>query len=409
MQQRSDLTFKANKSIPRHNWFTLTPAYSRELVGRILEQYDSENYSVLDPFSGTGTTPLTAASMGFSSIAIEINPFLHWLGNLKLGDYSDIDSDKLSSTWSAVIEYALSNSRKKIVPKMHNIDRWWTKKTVLLLGKMRWYLNNVVSRESKDEYKLLTCAHLQLVESMSNIKRNHQSLSFGEGAEDFSTDDFKKLADDALSNMSLGLSISLPSSSRVILDDSTNFSVVLEPHNLVITSPPYCNRMSYLRELRPFMYWTEFLDQPSEAGQLDWKCVGGTWGVATSKLNDWEPIITLPERLEIEKLKSEIISVGEKNEKKNPHLMAKYVHKYFHDMYLHLQSLKKLLTPNATLHYIVGNSLFYGVHVPTHLLLAEMMRELGYGTPIINTIRKRNSKKGLYEYDITINANQVEY
>lgn len=36
------------------------------------------------------------------------------------------------------------------------------------------------------------------------------------------------------------------------------------------------------------MYWLGFLESGEQAGNLDWKAIGGTWGSATSKLKDWE-------------------------------------------------------------------------------------------------------------------------
>lgn len=60
-------------------------------------------------------------------------------------------------------------------------------------------------------------------------------------------------------------------------------------YSCVITSPPYPNRMSYIRELRPYMYWLGFLCDGRQAGELDWKAIGGTWGCATSNLTHWQP------------------------------------------------------------------------------------------------------------------------
>ena len=48
--------------------------------------------------------------------------------------------------------------------------------------------------------------------------------------------------------------------------------------DLVVTSPPYANRMSYVRELRPYLYWLRFLRTPDGAGDLDWSAVGGPGG-----------------------------------------------------------------------------------------------------------------------------------
>ena len=36
-------------------------------------------------------------------------------------------------------------------------------------------------------------------------------------------------------------------------------------------------------------YWLGFLDNGREVGELDWSAIGGTWGVATSRLIGWEP------------------------------------------------------------------------------------------------------------------------
>jgi hypothetical protein len=47
--------------------------------------------------------------------------------------------------------------------------------------------------------------------------------------------------------------------------------------------------MSYIRELRPYMYWLGYLQNAREAGELDWKAIGGTWGCATSRVGKWNP------------------------------------------------------------------------------------------------------------------------
>ena len=57
------------------------------------------------------------------------------------------------------------------------------------------------------------------------------------------------------------------STGKIILGDSRNVDKYFsEKFDLVITSPPYPNRMSYIRELRPYMYWLGHLNQPREAG-----------------------------------------------------------------------------------------------------------------------------------------------
>jgi hypothetical protein len=80
--------------------------------------------------------------------------------------------------------------------------------------------------------------------------------------------------------------------------------------------------------------------------------------------------------------------------------MSKYVHKYFDNMYSHLLNMSVLLKNNAKVNYIVGNSSFYGYFVETQDIIAECMKQIGYTIIAINTIRRRNTKKGLLEYNI---------
>ena len=76
--QNAELTFKYNQNHGRHGWLRLTPAYSVKLVDDILKTSDS-GIAVLDPFSGTGTTPLSAAYRDSTGTGVEVNPFLTWL------------------------------------------------------------------------------------------------------------------------------------------------------------------------------------------------------------------------------------------------------------------------------------------------------------------------------------------
>jgi predicted methyltransferase len=65
-----------------------------------------------------------------------------------------------------------------------------------------------------------------------------------------------------------------------------------------------------------------------------------------------------------------------------------------------LRGLIPVLERGAVLHYIVGNSTFYGIPVFTQVLYAEMLTELGFTDIECRAIRKRNSKKELVEYDV---------
>ena len=155
--------------------------------------------------------------------------------------------------------------------------------------------------------------------------------------------------------------------------------------------------MSYIRELRPYMYWLGFLASGRDAGELDWLAIGGTWGIATSRLVEWE---RNGDRLKNGQLESVLERIAH-DDNKSGHVLANYVAKYFDDMWMHLQGLTAVLAPDAEVHYVVGNSTFYGVLLSVEEIFAAMLRSLGFEEVSCFPIRKRNSKKELIEFDVT--------
>jgi hypothetical protein len=182
---------------------------------------------------------------------------------------------------------------------------------------------------------------------------------------------------------------------QVIQADSRNIPQPAEGrrYDCVITSPPYPNRMSYIRELRPYMYWLGYLTDARGAADLDWQAIGGTWGVATSRLLKWES-----NGIRIQY--SEFDSIIENIRKRSP-LLAKYVHKYFSDISLHLASLYNVLAADARVFYVVGNSKFYETLVPVEAIYASLLQQNGFVDVAIETLRKRNSKKELLEFVVS--------
>ena len=56
--------FSNNMNIPRHRWYEFKEGFGYTLVERAIVETrairNKKNLTVLDPFSGSGTTPLTA-------------------------------------------------------------------------------------------------------------------------------------------------------------------------------------------------------------------------------------------------------------------------------------------------------------------------------------------------------------
>src|SRR6266550_4171744 len=62
--------------LPRHRWYFVKEGFSPRLVEQaITTDGVGRGELLLDPFSGSGTAPLTAVLLGLRSRAFEVNPF----------------------------------------------------------------------------------------------------------------------------------------------------------------------------------------------------------------------------------------------------------------------------------------------------------------------------------------------
>lgn len=396
LRQRAEYTHKFNAMSGRHGWLRLTPAYSVKVVEEIIARYPAAT-RVLDPFCGTGTTVLSAASHGLDGATTDINPFLIWLAKTKTRNYSANAIHATLYACDELIELAENGKYRSEVPPIHKIERWWTSQSLDFLCGLKGGMDRL-DKPNGPTADLLKIAFCRTLIKLSKAAFNHQSMSFRDSDPQLDLDIdrggiFRSELDRVLNSASEKMS----GAAEIVLHDARRLDAEkLGKFDLVITSPPYANRMSYIRELRPYMYWLGYLSKAREAGDLDWKAIGGTWGVATSRLSEWaaETEFANPHL-------SDVIAAIGNEENKNGALLANYVEKYFDDIFIHLGSLAGVLNPGAGVHYIVGNSTFYGTLVKVEEIYRDIMKMVGFSKIQITPIRKRNSKKELIEFDVS--------
>lgn len=401
--RRDHLTYKGNRDRGRHDWLRLTPAYSVHVVQNLIADCDQDD-RVLDPFCGTGTTALVCAEAGIACRTIDINPFLVWLANAKCVLYA---ADHIAAAEAALDEIIarLEDARSDPwVPPIRDIHKWWDPPTLALLANAHASIARAeLSQLSRD---LLLVAFCRTIIELASVSFGHQSMSFKKTAAMpvlLAARPIERvrgcLRRSGQAILSAARVTPAGTDCRALLGDSRRLDAALagERFTRVITSPPYPNRMSYIRELRPYMYWLGYLHTGRQAGELDWQAIGGTWGCATSNLLKWTPGegIATPS----ETLHTAIEAISARSA-----VLGKYVTKYFCDLVPHLRSLRGVLAPSARVHYIVGNSKFYDVMLRTEQIYADLLRALGYQDVTIEVIRKRTSKRELFEYVVSARA-----
>ena len=349
--RRSHLTFQGNLKSTRYGWLRLTPAYSVHLVEEILGSAVTPGTRVLDPFCGTGTTALVCAERGLAADTTDINPFLLWLTKAKTRRYRPVDLDGLARVAPRIEAAIGGGSRTKPwVPALHQIDKWWERAVLEALGRAMAELRRIEAGTPPAVVDLLKVAFCQTMIEHANVSFGHQSMSFRRRRERL-PGLVARVAEtwtQAALVVGEGATSTLETTPSVVLCDARDLRRRLgqSRYGCVITSPPYPNRMSYIRELRPYMYWLGYLRERHDAGELDWQAIGGTWGAATVRVGKWRPPPT--ETVPYRGWQQILARIAEHSP-----LLSRYVEKYFHDMAQHCRALHRY---NSNCAYVIQRS-----------------------------------------------------
>ncbi|WP_157634270.1 DNA methyltransferase [Burkholderia ubonensis] len=150
----------------------------------------------------------------------------------------------------------------------------------------------------------------------------------------------------------------------------------------VVTSPPYLNGTNYIRNARLELWYLRHLGENADLRRLRDR-------VITSGINDvhaqthWQPVTSGVER---------VMRAVEQNAYDSR--IAKMIGGYFQDMATVFASLGECLRPGGRLCIDIGDSVYNRVHVPTDDLLVEVAESMGFKTLERVHLRKRISKGG---------------
>lgn len=328
-----------------------------------------------------------------------------WLGNLKLRRFVGSELTEVEHAAGSILARSMNGDAEQApLPALSNIRRWWNPEDLAFVRRLLMAIRSH-SFDSDGVRDLLLVSFCRTMMGLSNAAFNHQSMSFknpsttqtGLFDDDFQERHRVQFRRDVAVVEAGARRDPGSGHGRVVLADSRNLPAAFDDAaDLLITSPPYPNRMSYIRELRPYMYWLGFLDDKRQAGELDWLAIGGTWGVATSRVASWKKAddVFFPDYFAsmLRRIEDTAASSGR--------VLSRYVGKYFEDVWRHVRATMRTMRRGAELHYIVGNSKFYDVLVPTERIYSDMLLEAGAGSVRIDPLRKRNSKKELVEFDV---------
>jgi len=388
-------TFKGGQSEPLHRWYPFLEGYSPRFVEEIIRQLAPQAVRILDPFSGTGTTPLTIARLGREAFYCELNPLLQYLTDVKLTALTLSDTARQQMTNSLrqqadKFEQQLSEAVRdaaldQAYGQTFGESVFFAETTYDEVLRARTIIDRLACTEPQMA-KFLTVAVLASLLPASRLIRRGDVRYKTE--EEFKRHhaEFVPTVRSQLALMATDLEQLTPISQRPVLVCENARGLEQLPVldiEAVITSPPYLNGTNYFRNTKIELWFLRCLHVADDlAGFRNKAITAGINDVTVGKLNgDTNEVIReVVAQLEATAYDSRI---------------PRMVGNYFADMKAVFGGIKKHLRDGAVVAVDIGDSQYSGIHVPTDKLLAGILRAQGYTLEREVTLRKRMSRNGL--------------
>lgn len=384
-----------------HKWYRFVLSFPPHLVNEYLNKFNASEYSlVLDPFCGTGTTLVECKKNAIPSIGLEANPMALFASQVKINWV--IEPNEIIEIAKIIAEKAnskIKNHKGKYLKLNHEQEKLLIKNSIspLPLHKSLILLDIINKYKENKNYNHLKLAFAkQLVNSYSNL---HFGPEVGVSR--------NKKHDADVINLWLTEVISMAHDiaqfkekeniyGEVLYTDSRNINLDKKV-DIVFTSPPYPNEKDYTRTTRLESVVLGYINNKEDLRKYKNNLLrSNTRNIYIS--DDDEKYIRNNKR---------IMNLSKAIENKRIELgktsgFEKYYHRvvelYFGGIYRHLMGLKKHLSPNAHLAYVVGDQAsYFQILINTGEILAEIAEDIGYKVDTIDVFRTRlSTKSGKY-------------
>lgn len=400
-------TFKDSLKAPVYGWFTYPAGFSYKAAEfSFKEEKLSANATVYDPFMGSGTTNLAAKTMGINSYGVEAHQFVFPITKCKLNWDVGVEKilEHIKQIKSVVSDTKISSEEKekKVAEEFPElILKCFLPETLFELMLIRNYIKKIDDYDTQLFLNTALICVLRVVSIAATgwpyIAPNKTKVTAlsKKGLESYISL-VKKMLDD-LSYMQF-LYGSLKSEHHIFLGDSRD-TVGLIPDEVadhIFTSPPYLNNFDYADRTRLEMY---FMGDAKSWSDICRTVRTKLITSATTQINRNEPRYQFSDEFiqanprEYDFLQHAVDELAKlrltKGGKKSYDLL---VVGYFNDLFKILRDNYRVLKPNSTAKYILGDSAPYGVHIPTDEMIAKIGCNIGFKEYRIDLLRTRGDK-----------------
>ncbi|MBS3152679.1 hypothetical protein J4230_04690 [Candidatus Woesearchaeota archaeon] len=380
------VTYKLNKTNGIFNWYPYTEGFSKPFVDKMLSHFGVEkNNLVMDPFSGCGTTALACTLNGYKSISIEVNPFMHFVGKIKVNSLI-LNSVNIRKYHSDIKNRINQNSNKDVPSPPFLIGRHFFNVENL---KQALIIKEAINKSvSDDKYKEFFLLHLSsILVKISDMvravdlrykKTKQNKLDVYEL--------FNQKIEKSIKDLNHVGDVSIPKNhfyNEDICNMGDHLNQFIGKIDFLITSPPYLNGTNYDRNTKLEMGFLEMIKSDEDLKNLRTKMIIA--GInSTHTNNKYKKELKFLDDL-IEKVKTNAY------DRRIP-IMVKG---YFNDMNLALENISNLMKEGGRGVFVIGDSQFGGVYIETDLILAKICELNSLKVESIDVVRERRSKNGM--------------
>ena len=379
---------------PLHGWYPYLEGYPPAFVADALATFAPRAQRVLDPFAGTGTTPLTAASLGCQAYYCELNPLLQFLVEAKAAVLA------MPQKQRQTLAGRLCDLAKHLPAKLalHHPDarlatahartfgdsRFFPAATFEDCLRARSWLDGLAD-DDPVAARVATVATVAALLPCSNMIRRGD-LRFRKAGEcknkmpDLAAcigqrllsmaDDFPRLP-------------AIENKPTLITEDAKRMAAVPGLDiEAIVTSPPYLNGTNYYRNTKIELWFLRALSAAGDLSRFRMRTV--TAGINDVQVRQEEaPASTLVEDL-VRTLH------GRAYDRRIPLMVSRY----FADMRQVFDGMLRHAKSGAPLILDIGDSSYANTHVDTPTILADLLSSMGWRFHREVPLRSRRSPNG---------------
>jgi DNA modification methylase len=415
---RKIVSFQANKTIPFYRWYKYKEGFSAHLVEYYIRRHGFVAVKkLLDPFAGSGATLFCASDLGIDSLGIELLPIgqhiikarnlLHYFSS---NDFETLIQWKNNKPW-------IDHQGQNIFTILKITNGAYSEENNILIKKFL----SCMQKENESVQTVLLLSLFCILESISFTRKDGQYLRWDQrsgrcwGSAPFNKGKIQHFNDAITEKLKEIIQDVKGESANDLFDFLT--PVVKKGHlsiiggsclqelprldgnsiDLVITSPPYCNRYDYTRtyalelamlgvdETGLLKLRQEMLSCTVENREKDLLSLNPAWISPLSICNNHELLQQILEYLYSKKESKTLNNNG----------IPRMVKGYFYEMACVIYELYRVLASGGEVVMVNDNVRYAGASISVDLILSDIAAKIGFQIEEISVlpIGKGNSSQ----------------